>query len=92
MKYRNRYHENTRVVRVTLGQYGLLKEVAGKLGISSLSEALGVILAMHAKESPEQMPMFSVQARPEITFANKPPGAVFEIKTRGGVIANGRQG
>ena len=87
MKYRNRYHENTKVIRVTLGQYGLLKEVAGKLGISSLSEALGAVLAMHAKESPGQMPMFTVQARPEITFAHKPPGAVFEIKPRGGVIS-----
>jgi hypothetical protein len=33
-KYKNRYHENTRVVRINLGLYEVLRELAARDGSS----------------------------------------------------------
>jgi len=58
MKYRNRYHDNTRVIRITLAQYGLLKELGQQLGVS-MSEALQIALEAQRSEkvSPAQAHM-----------------------------------
>jgi hypothetical protein len=80
MKYRNRYHENTRVIRVTLGDYGLLKELSNK-GNCSIAEVLHLVITEQAKREaivvpPAQIPMpvFSITGKPAISV--RPKGGI----------------
>jgi hypothetical protein len=104
MKYRTDYHKNTKVIRITNGQYGLLRELGNNLGVS-LAEALQVALEAQKTKTPEQIPMFEAKAHaviihnghlPVTTITSKPvtyysqPRTELKVKTRG-VVVDGHQ-
>ena len=99
-KWKADYHKNTKVIRVTLGQYGLLKQLADNHGLS-IAEALDLIL--HGRAQQEQIsapaaqipileftaaakPAFTVRARPILSTNGHIP---ISTKAKGGVIADG---
>ncbi|MFC1955544.1 hypothetical protein ACFLWZ_03285 [Chloroflexota bacterium] len=65
MKYRSRYHENTRVIRINLGDYALLKELALKKQ-SSMAELIHELLIGVPRQEPrQQLSMFIKNLRKE---------------------------
>jgi hypothetical protein len=71
---------NTRHVRVSLGDYALLKEISRRQGVT-MAEALHLALERQeqvTRVSPAQIPMPVFQLRPsEPTIVVQPKGGVF---------------
>jgi hypothetical protein len=55
-KYRNRAQENTRVVRINLGDYALLRQVATESSVS-IREVIHSLIAADRKPSSAQLSM-----------------------------------
>ena len=53
MKYRTKYHENIRVIRINLGDYALLKELALKTQFS-MAELIHELLSGLPQQAPRQ--------------------------------------
>jgi len=95
MKWRTDYHKNTKVIRVTLGQYGLLKQLAGKYNVS-IAQALDLILRDKAEQeqiavpaSQIPMPVFQARAKPAVIASNGHPAPVILMaRTKPAVVTN----
>jgi hypothetical protein len=80
---------NTRTIRINIGDYALLSEVARRAGIT-MAEALHLALERQEREtrvSPAQIPMpvFRVTPHPTVVV-NGTKHSAFSVKPKGGVI------
>jgi hypothetical protein len=82
---------NTRTVRITIGDYALLREISLKMDVT-MAEALHLVITEQAKRetisvprSQIPMPVFRLTGRPTIV-ADGNKHVAFVIKPRGGII------
>lgn len=80
---------NTKQVRVSLGDYALLREISLRVGVT-MAEALHLALerqeqVMRVSRAQIPMPTFSIRSQP-IIAVNGNKAVAFIIKPKGGVI------
>lgn len=91
MKNRCPSEQNTRVVRINIGDYILLMDISRKAGVS-VAEALHLALERQeavTKVSPAQIPMPAFRVAPVTSIAVNGAGAkhsAFKVKPKGGVL------
>lgn len=86
-KYRNRAQENSRTIRINLGDYALFRQAAAESGVS-IREVIHSWLAAGKKPSPAQIPMsiFRVMPVASVVAVNGSKSTALGIKPKGGVI------
>ena len=90
-RYKTTAELQSRVVRISLGDYALLVEISRRAGVT-MAEALHLAIEQRYPEtkiSPAQIPMPAFRVRAYSTMAvNGSKPVAFSIKPKGGVICD----
>jgi len=85
-RYKTRAELESKVIRISLGQYALLKEICRRASVT-MTEALDLALKRHEPEpkpEPAQLPMIPVSFKPKSIESNGLKAAHFKPKSISG--------